>query len=982
MVIKSSQDSKTPNETEYPHEKEFLVIGIGASAGGLEALQQFLRGVPPDIGMAFVVVTHQHPEHTSLLAELLSRETTLRVVQAVDGVLLEPDHVYVSLPGNELNVFNGRLYCRKDLRQDMPPLPIDSFFRSLAEDLKESAVGIVLSGTGSDGTLGLRAIKAESGMTMAQQPQSAKYAGMPSSAIATGLIDYTLAPEQMAEQLIAYAQSAYIGTGLRNDELSAFPADSLQKIFMLLRSRSGHDFSAYKDNTIRRRIQRRMNIHQLSAPKDYIDFLQNNAHEVDKLFKELLITVTSFFRDAEAWQALGEPLKAVIGRLPEHQSLRAWIPGCATGEEVFSLAMLLLECFDDVNRDADVQIFGTDLDADAIELARAGVYPEGIAADVSEQRLERFFVREQDNYKVSKEVRESTIFATQNLIKDPPFTKVDVLCCRNLLIYLDTTLQRRIIPLFHYALNPGGILFLGSSESIGPYTDLFEPVDKRWKIYRRKESATAILQLDHFPIPAAGDRIEKKSTPLLEPLKREAHLATLIEHLLLERFAPVSVVINERGEIYYIHGRTGLYLEPTPGRPRHNILDMAREGLRIELAAAIRECSKMEHDVQRDDIFVNSNGEKTHVELMVSMILKPESLSHLLLVTFRPVPKVVRKPFKRGRLQSKKNDSEAIVQLEQELRHIKESHQMALEELETSNEELKSTNEELQSTNEELQSTNEELETSKEEMQSLNEELSTVNTELQSKVEELSKSNDDMQNLLNSTDIATIFLDNQLNIKRFTEQARELVAMRPSDIGRPLFELTSSISYPHLKRDCQAVLKTLVFREAEVVTDDDKVFVMRILPYRTEENVIEGVVLTFVDISQRKHAEQLGRARQFFEAIFNTLAEPLVVLDSELKVIMANRWFYSQFNLATDKVEGLFLKDIGDGEWDNPQLRKKLQQVLSENIEIEQYSFKVTGSSPNAGAYNVNARRLMQDDSKSDLILLSMKLNKAARRSR
>ena len=379
---------------------------------------------------------------------------------AVDGVLLEPDHVYVSLPGNELNVFNGRLYCRKDLRQGIPPLPIDSFFRSLAEDYKESAVGIVLSGTGSDGTLGLRAIKAESGMTMAQQPQSAKYAGMPSSAIATGLIDYTLAPEQMAEQLIAYAQSAYIGTGLRKEELRAFPADSLQKVFMLLRSRSGHDFSAYKDNTIRRRIQRRMNIHQLSAPEDYIDFLQNNAPEVDMLFKELLITVTNFFRDAEAWQALDQPLKALIGTLPEHQLLRAWIPGCATGEEVFSLAMLLLECFDDVNRDPDVQIFGTDLDADAIDVARAGVYPEGIAADVSKQRLERFFVREQDNYKVSKEVRESTIFATQNLIKDPPFTKVDVLCCRNLLIYLDTTLQRRIIPLFHYALNPGGILFL------------------------------------------------------------------------------------------------------------------------------------------------------------------------------------------------------------------------------------------------------------------------------------------------------------------------------------------------------------------------------------------------------------------------------------------------------------------------------------------------------------------------------------------
>lgn len=668
-----------PKVDEPGDDKRPLVVGIGASAGGLEALQQFLSSVPSDIGMVFIVVTHQHPDHTSLLAELLGRGTALRVVQATDGQQLEPDHIYVSMPGSHLAVFNDRLYCRKESRQTTPTLPIDAFFRSLAEDQKERAVGIVLSGTGSDGTLGLRAIKAESGLVIAQQPQSAKYVGMPSSAISTGLVDYVLAPEQMAEHLIAYAQSACNRVGLRDDTIPAFPDETLQKIFLLLHKRTGHDFSAYKDNTIRRRIHRRMNIHQLSAPEEYVDFIEGNAHEIDQLFKELLITVTGFFRDDEAWQVLAEQLKPLIRSIPDHQPLRAWVPGCATGEEVFSLGILIRECLEETGKKLDVQIFGTDLDANAIETARAGVYPEGIAADLSEQRLKRFFIGDGSDYRISKEIREMTVFAVQNLIKDPPFTKVDVLCCRNLLIYLDTALQRRILPLFHYALNPGGILFLGSSESIGPCNHLFESVDKRWKIFRRKENAAATLQLDHFPASVSRELPQKKLTPLAESLARETQLTTLIERLLLERFVPVSVVVNEQGDIHYIHGRTGLYLEMAPGRPRHNIIDMARNGLQIELASAIRECCKMEHDVLRSNIHVTDNGETTAVELMVSMILKPESLRHLLLVTFRPAHKVVRKAARKSRSQARTNDLDAVAELEQELQHIKESHQMALE---------------------------------------------------------------------------------------------------------------------------------------------------------------------------------------------------------------------------------------------------------------------------------------------------------------
>ena len=635
---------------------------------------------------------------------------------------------------------------------------------------------------------------------------------------------------------------------------------------------------------------------------------------------------------------------------------------------------MLREKIQEARTHVDVQIFGTDLDADAVETARAGQYPEGIAADVSESRLKRYFVKEDGFYKICKEVREMTVFAVQNVIKDPPFTKVDILCCRNLLIYLDMDLQRKLLPLFHYALKPGGILFLGSSETIGPFSDLFEPVDKRWKIFRRKENATAIQHLTDIPLQASSDEKNQAMVPTGKSLSSETHLTALIERMLLERFAPVSVIVNERGEIHYIHGRTGLYLEPAPGRPRNNILDMAREGLRIELAAAMRECHKTGKDVIRSDIPIKSNGDVADVEMEVAMIHKPEGLRHLLLVTFRPLPRVVRKTRKRDRLPARSVEAHSVAQLEHELQHIKESHQLAQEELETSNEELKSTNEELQSTNEELQSTNEELETSKEEMQSLNEELTTVNTELQSKVDELSKSNDDMQNLLNSTDVATIFLDDELNIQRFTAQARDLAALRQTDIGRPLFDLTLKLKYRNLMQDCQSVLKSLVFREKEVETDDGKSFLMRILPYRTSENVIDGLVLTFVNISRLKKAELAGEARVFYESIFDAMSEPMAILDDELRVVAVNSEFYRQFKVEPGQVVGTCMYELFDNQWDMVELREQLQRVLSDNAEIEGYQVPLSGSLSDLGVSYLDAQRLVQPGDVSDLILLTIRI--------
>jgi len=967
---KTAANGKVATKSE---KRGFPIVGIGASAGGLEALEELLDNMPSDTGMAFVVVTHQHPGHTSLLPELLGKDTDMQVAEAADGTRLEPNHVYVGPPGGHLAILGGTLHRMETEKKEAPRLPIDYFFRSLAEDQQERAICIVLSGTGTDGTLGLKAIKGESGMAMVQQPQSAKYAGMPSSAIATGLADYVLPPAAMPNQLVAYAKGPYLTGATVAAELPSVPEEPMQKIFVLLRSRTGHDFSSYKSNTLRRRIERRMNVHQIEKPNRYVRYLQENPHEIDILFKELLISVTNFFRDAGAWEALKSPLEKLIKSRPDNYTFRAWVPGCATGEEAFSVAIVLRECMEKVKRHLDVQVFGTDLDAAAIEVARVGQYPDGIAVDVSSQRLQRYFIRDDGTYRIRKEIRELAIFAPQNVIKDPPFTKLDMISCRNLLIYLNSDLQKKLLPIFHYALKPDGLLFLGPSESIGPFTDLYEPLDKRWKVFRRKESASAVHGLPDIPAePLTGDE-GKATAAVAAPAIQEAHFSTQIERLLLTRFAPASIVVNDRGDIVYIHGRTGMYLELTQGQPRANVLEMAREGLQLELAAALRQCSAKGAEVVREDVRIKTNGEFVHVNLSVAKLENPESLRGLLLVTIRPVAPPAPEPAAKTKQKKRKSGNGGRVeQLERELQYLKESHQTTLEELETSNEELKSTNEELQSTNEELQSTNEELETSKEEMQSLNEELTTVNAELQSKVDDLSQANDDMQNLLDSTDIATVFLDNDLNIKRFTNQAKDLIKLRPTDVGRPISELASNLKSDDLARDCRNVIKTLVFKEAEVETTEGGCYLMRIMPYRTAENVIDGLVLTFVNVGRLKQIEEAGdRARAYFENIVDTVREPLVVLDGELRVISANRSFYHIFRTTAKQTEGELIYELGSGQWDIPKLRELLEEILPHNAKFEDY--EVEAEMPKIGrrVFVLNARRLEHLNG-GDLILLAL----------
>jgi two-component system, chemotaxis family, CheB/CheR fusion protein len=963
-----------------PAPRPFPVVGIGASAGGLEALEKFFVHVAPDCGMAFVVVTHQHPGHTSLLPELLRKCTRLRVVVAADGLAVEPGCVYMSPPEGYLAILNGTLHLMEPDEPGPLRLPIDYFFRSLAEDQKEKAIVIVLSGTGSDGTLGLKVVKAAAGMTMAQAPESAKYSGMPSSAIATGLVDYVLPTEQLPAQLGAYAQGPYFASAATASLDEGELPEPMQKINVLLRARTGHDFSAYKAKTIRRRIERRINVHQLNGPLQYLRLLHENPHELDLLFCDLLIGVTSFFRDPGAFEVLAKAaLPGLLAARPDGAPVRVWAPGCSTGEEAYSLAMVLREQMDRGTQQFSVQIFATDLDHKAVEAARAGLYPEGIARDVRPQRLVRFFVKEKDGYRIKKDIREMVIFAAQNVLKDPPFTKIDLLICRNLLIYLQPEAQERVLSLFHYALKPGGVLFLGTSESVSSLSDHFAPLDRKWRIFTRKEPVVASLPPAQFVAvspqreagPSGGGEIVVRAPKL--------QLSVLLEKTLLNRFAPACVIVNDRGDILYIHGRTGDYLEPATGQPRLNVLDMAREGLRTDLATALRRAAGQGTPVVHEGVRVRSNGDFIAVRLAVMKLTEPESIRGLLLVTFQTEPAAEKRSSPRTPpSRPAKTPPGRLVELEHELQHVKETLQSTVEELETSNEELKSTNEELQSTNEELQSANEELETSKEEMQSLNEELQTVNAQLQAKVDDLALTSDDMQNLLNSTELATLFLDQNLRIKRFTPEVTKLVKLIPSDTGRPIADLAFNLRYEELEADAAEVLRTLVFKEKEVQTKDGNWRQVRILPYRTTDNVIDGLVMTFVNINRSKQAEQAAQqARAYAESVVATVREPLLVLDDGLRVVSANAAFYRAFALSPREVERQTIYQLHDGKWDNPGLRQLLEDILPKNSAFE--NFEIEHVFPGLGrlVLQLNARRLVQESGLPGMILLAMEVVKA-----
>ena len=841
-----------PNAEPTPNLAILPIIGIGASAGGLEALENFLKHVPLASGAAFVIIQHLDPTYKGMLPELLQRVTQMRVLQATNRLKIKPDCVYVIPPNKDLSVLHGTLHLFEPMAPRGQRLPIDFFLRSLAEDRRELAIAVILSGMGSDGTLGLRAIKEKAGLALVQTPASAKFDGMPRSAIDAGLADIVAPPEELPEKIISY-----LGRGHADEhaeKLFESKAQSgLDKIVILLRDRTGNDFSLYKKNTVYRRIERRMGLHQIGTLSKYVRYLAENSQELDLLFKELLIGVTSFFRDTAVWEYLKkETIPALLAEHPNGKAFRAWTPACSTGEEAYSLAMVFREALEQVKPAGrfSLQIFATDLDPDGIDKARQGVYPANIAADVSPERLSRFFNLEEGGYRICKEIREMVVFAPQNLIMDPPFTKLDILTCRNVLIYLGAELQSKLMPLFHYALNRGGVLLLGSAETIGGAASLFASLESKVRVYRRLENPARPMV--DFPTKffAAPQIMPTEPQVMHQPV----NLQFQADHFLLQNFAPAAVLVNREGDILYINGRTGKYLEPAAGKANWNIYAMARDGLRHELARALKKVVRQKGVVAIDGLEVAlSKGGLQTFNLTVEFIEKPEALASMVMVVFADVATLAP-----GKAQRRKQGDVQIAELER----AREEIQIIREEMQTSKEELTSTNEELQSTNEELQSTNEELTTSKEEMQSLNEELQTVNAELQSKVEDLSWMNNDMRNLLNSTDIATVFLDSELHVRRFTTTATHIFKLIPGDVGRPLSDITSDLRYRELQGDAREVLRTLVFSEKQISTRDGRWFKARVMPYRTFENVIDGVVITFTDITAFKSLELELRSTQ------------------------------------------------------------------------------------------------------------------------
>ncbi|MEP6894607.1 MAG: chemotaxis protein CheB [Chloroflexota bacterium] len=827
----------------------FPIVGIGASAGGLEALEAFLAHVPEDSGMAFVIIQHLDPTHKGVLVELLQRGTRMQVFQAKDRMRVAPNSVYVIPPNKDMSILHGVLHLLDPVAPRGLRLPIDFFLRALADDQQDQSIGVILSGMGSDGTLGLRAIKEKAGGVFVQEPASAKFDGMPRSAIDAGLADVIAPAEALPGKIMGYLQHIPLITSPKLADDSNTQS-ALEKVVIVLRSHTGHDFSLYKKTTLNRRIERRMGLHQISKIASYVRYLQENPQEVDLLFRELLIGVTNFFRDSEAWgQIQAEVLPALLAdRTSSQQALRVWVAACSTGEEAYSLAILFKETLEELKpaRNMTLQIFATDLDKQAIERAREGIYPANIAADVSAKRLDRYFVKVERGYQVAKAIREMIIFAPQNIIMDPPFTKLDLVSCRNLLIYLTPELQKKLLPLFHYSLNPDGFLFLGNAETIGNFTNLFKPLAGKNRLYKRITTSPSI-ELVEFP----NTFVAAKPGTVPQTIKSPASLQTIADQLVLQKYSPAAVLTTEKGDILYTSGRTGKYLEPAAGRANWNIFAMAREGLNYELTGAFQKALRQKETITLHNLEVGTNGGRQVVNITIEPFTKQDDLQNMVLLVFTDVPgKLKAKAMSRSPKQAVR-----VAELEEELVSAHQEIQIVREEMQSSQEELKSANEEMQSTNEEMQSTNEELTTSKEELQSMNEEMHTVNQELQTRLEQLTRTDNDMKNLLDSTNIATLFLDNSLCVRRFTSETSKITKLIPGDVGRPITDIASALLYPELAEDAREVLRNLVKVEKQIPTTDGNWFAARILPYRTLENMIDGVVITFSDITVSKKLE-------------------------------------------------------------------------------------------------------------------------------
>jgi two-component system CheB/CheR fusion protein len=948
----------------------FPIIGIGASAGGLEALEYFLRNVPEKSGIGYVVIQHLDPTQKGMLPELLQRITGMKVFQVTDRMPVKPNCVYVIPPNKSMSILKGVLHLFEPIESRGMRLPIDFFLRSLADDQHEHSIGLILSGMGSDGCIGLRAIKEKNGVVMVQDPATAKYDSMPRNAIDSVVADIIAPADMLPGKLMEFLKHVpLIGASM---DVEIKDQSSLEKIIILLRTHTGNDFSLYKKNTVYRRIERRMSVHKIDKITSYVHLLQENPKEVHILFKELMIGVTNFFRDAKVWEKLKEDvIPDIINSKEEGTVLRAWVPGCSTGEEAYSLAIMFKEVLEKVNshHSLSLQIFATDLDTDAIDTARRALYPANIAADVSPDRLNRFFTSSDEGYRVKTEIREMVIFAQHNIILHPPFTRIDILSCRNLLIYMDSELQKKLIGLFYYSINPEGIMLLGTSETLGMQSHLFTPIDVKMRIYKR--SLTSPLP-ELFDFPSSFSRTKTVILEKQVPDRSALNIQTIADQLLLQHFSPSGVLVNENGDIIYIHGHTGKYLEPAVGKANLNIFAMLREGLRKEFPHAFRQAIMKKEVVVLRNIKIGTNGSTQTVNVNIEWIDKPELLNGSVMIIFTDVTEIadVHLPPK---LSKKAIDNIRKTELENELQRTREEIQNTLEEVQTSQEELKSTNEELQSTNEELQSTNEELTTSKEEMQSLNEELQTVNAELQAKVDDYSRVNNDMKNLLNSTEIATLFLDKELNIRRFTLQATKIFKLIKSDIGRPFTDQVSDLVYPGLVTDALEVLNTLIFVQKEIPARDGRWFSVRIMPYRTFDDRIDGLVITFINISDHKDIET-----KLFET--ERTNRILLSLSSDIMIILSVEFIILEFNTEAEKFFGKIRKDCINKNFlqmfipetaqkkTEKNFRKLLKDGLNSKIQLS-----VINASANMSADEWSVNITLNEMNTAEGIILSIK---------
>ncbi|GAB1370073.1 chemotaxis protein CheB [Candidatus Kapaibacterium sp.] len=862
---------------------DFAIVGIGASAGGLEALEQFFKHIKPDSGLAYVVVQHLSPDYKSLMVELLSKHTLLPIYRAEDGMYIAKNSIYLIPPKKNLTIFHRKLYLTDQIQNLGLNLPIDVFFRSLAEDLGEKSIGIVLSGTGSDGTLGIRAIKGAGGMVMVQDEETAKFDGMPKSAISTGLVDYILPPEMMGEQLSKYIEHPLVSASERANTITIEDDDILSKILLTIRSRTGVDFTYYKPNTIVRRIERRISVHQIANIEDYYRLLSDSPTEANVLYKELLIGVTKFFRDYDAFELIRfKAIPEIIGLKKAGESIRVWVAGCSTGEEAYSLAMFFHDYMNVSGKVYDIKIFATDIDRDAIEYASAGIYPESIVTDVNEDFLKKYFVKNGQVFKVVDTIRQMVIFATHNIIKDPPFSKIDMISCRNLLIYLQPIMQKKVLSSFSFSLNTGGIMFLGSSESIGDLASFFTPVEHKWKIYKSNINTKQVV-IDELYIPSIKSKKSLPVNDIKSKLSSDADLFESISKDLFSSYVPPSIIINDKYELVHVFKDANRYLKIPSGKISLNILNLVPGELSVALSTAIHKVLKDNNEIKYSNVTFTKDEELISLDLKVKLFKQGKNQTNLLLVVFDEKPVIGEQDGVDNVFEMDSNLNLRLQDIENELKYTKENLQATIEELETSNEELQATNEELIASNEELQSINEEL-------QSVNEELYTVNSEYQNKIEELTELNNDNNNWFNVTNIGTVFLDMKLRVRKFTPATVQFVNLIDDDMGRPISHISYNFDFPDFFNEINKTLKTLKPYEVELKSRDDEWFLMKIIPYRTIENAVKGVVITFTDIHKIKEYEDLlALDNDFLINVLDVTKDSEVMLNENGEVIYINQ---------------------------------------------------------------------------------------------